>query len=79
VVVIIAVGVNTGRRRDVPGMEIGTSEAEPIWTESIGDWPSATPGFGTRSTEPFPPSDFMQLTSWNETAARRNLTIREQT
>ena len=35
VAVIIAVGVNTdGRRKDL-GMEIGTSEAEPIWTEFL--------------------------------------------
>ena len=32
VAVIIAVGVNTDGRREVMGMEIGTSEAEPIWT-----------------------------------------------
>lgn len=35
VVIIIAVGVNTDGRREVPGMEIGTSEAEPIWTEFL--------------------------------------------
>lgn len=33
VAVIIAVGVNTDGRREVLGMEIGTSEAGPIWTE----------------------------------------------
>ena len=33
VAVIIAVGVNADGRREVLGMEIGTSEAEPIWTE----------------------------------------------
>lgn len=33
VAVIIAVGVNTDSRREVLGMEIGTSEAEAIWTE----------------------------------------------
>ena len=33
VAVIIAVGVNGDGRREVLGMEIGTSEAEPIWTE----------------------------------------------
>jgi putative transposase len=27
------VGVNTDGRREVLGMEIGTSEAEAIWTE----------------------------------------------
>ena len=35
VAVIIAVGVNADGRREVLGMEIGTSEAEPIWTELI--------------------------------------------
>src|SRR6476620_464295 len=35
VAVIIAVGVNTDSRREVLGMEIGTSEAEPIWTEFL--------------------------------------------
>jgi len=35
VAVIIAVGVNSDRRREVLGMEIGTSEAEPIWTEFL--------------------------------------------
>jgi transposase-like protein len=30
--VIIATGVNSDGRREVLGMEIGTSEAEPIWT-----------------------------------------------
>ena len=35
VAVIIAVGVNTDGRRKVPGMETGTSEAEPIWTEFL--------------------------------------------
>jgi putative transposase len=33
VAVIIAVGVNTDGRREVLGMEVGTSEAEPICTE----------------------------------------------
>jgi putative transposase len=32
VAVIIAVGVNSDGRREVLGMEVGTSEAEPIWT-----------------------------------------------
>lgn len=32
VAAIIAVGVNNDGRREVLGMEIGTSEAEPIWT-----------------------------------------------
>jgi putative transposase len=35
VAVIIAVGVNTDGRREVLGLEIGTSEAEPIWTEFL--------------------------------------------
>ena len=33
-VVIIAVGVNADRR-EVLGMEVGASEAEPIWTEFL--------------------------------------------
>src|SRR6188472_2660491 len=33
--VIIAVGVNSDGRREVLGMDIGTSEAEPIWTEFL--------------------------------------------
>jgi len=32
VAVIIAVGVNSDGRREVLGLEVGTSEAEPIWT-----------------------------------------------
>ena len=32
VAVIIAVGVNTRRRREVLGMAVGPSEAEPFWT-----------------------------------------------
>jgi putative transposase len=35
VAVIIAVGVNTKGRREVLGMEVGSSEAEPIWTEFL--------------------------------------------
>jgi putative transposase len=35
VAVIIAVGVNTDGRREVLGMDVGTSEAEPIWTEFL--------------------------------------------
>jgi transposase-like protein len=31
----IAIGVNTDGRREVPGLEIGTSEAEPIWIEFL--------------------------------------------
>src|SRR4029077_3792610 len=32
VAVIIAVGVNADGRREVLGMEVGSSEAEPVWT-----------------------------------------------
>lgn len=39
VAVIIAVGVNTDGRREVLGMEIGTSEAEAIWIEFFESWP----------------------------------------
>ncbi len=35
VAVIIAIGVNTDGRREVLGLEIGTSEAEPIWTDFL--------------------------------------------
>src|SRR6187401_1669940 len=35
VAVIIATGVNSDGRREVLGMEIGASEAEPIWTEFL--------------------------------------------
>ena len=35
VAVILAVGVNGDGRREVLGMEVGTSEAEPIWTEFL--------------------------------------------
>jgi putative transposase len=35
VAVIIAVAVNGDGRREVLGMEVGTSEAEPIWTEFL--------------------------------------------
>lgn len=35
VAVIIAVGVNSDGRREVLGMEVGTSEAEPIWAEFL--------------------------------------------
>jgi len=35
VAAIIAVAVNTDSRREVLGMQIGTSEAEPIWTELL--------------------------------------------
>ena len=33
--VIVAVGVNSDGRREVLGMGVGTSEAEPIWTEFL--------------------------------------------
>jgi putative transposase len=35
VAVIIAVGVNSDGRREVLGMDIGPSEAEPLWTEFL--------------------------------------------
>lgn len=35
VAIIIAVGVNADGRREVLGMEVGTCEAEPIWTEFL--------------------------------------------
>src|SRR3954462_12109702 len=35
VAVIIAVGVNSDGRREVLGLEVGTSESEPIWTEFL--------------------------------------------
>jgi transposase-like protein len=35
VATIIAIGVNADGRREVLGMEVGTSEAEPIWTEFL--------------------------------------------
>ncbi|KAB1086613.1 IS256 family transposase [Neorhizobium galegae] len=35
VAAIITVGVNADGRREVLGLEIGTSEAEPIWTEFL--------------------------------------------
>ncbi|WP_290888495.1 transposase [Hoeflea sp.] len=39
VAVIVAVSVNSDSRRKVLGMEIGTSEAEPIWTELLRKLP----------------------------------------
>ncbi|WP_246716257.1 IS256 family transposase, partial [Aurantimonas sp. DM33-3] len=35
IIAVGAVGVNADGRREVLGMEIGTSEAEPIWTEFL--------------------------------------------
>jgi transposase-like protein len=35
VAVIIAVGVNADGRREILGLEVGTSEAEPIWTDFL--------------------------------------------
>ena len=35
VAIIVAVAVNTGGRREVLGMTIGHSEAEPCWTEFL--------------------------------------------
>ena len=43
VAVIIAVGVNADGRREVLGMEIGTSKAEPIWTEFLRKLPRRGP------------------------------------
>ena len=37
VAVTLAVGVNTDGRREVLGMAIGASEAEPFWTEFLRD------------------------------------------
>jgi putative transposase len=39
VAVIIAVGVNNDGRREVLGMEIGASEAEPFWTAFLQTHP----------------------------------------
>jgi len=33
--VIIAVGVNTDGTRELPGLAVGPSEAEPFWTEFL--------------------------------------------
>ena len=38
IAVTIAVGVNTAGRREVLGMSIGDSEAEPFWTEFLRDF-----------------------------------------
>src|SRR3954451_11686618 len=35
VAVIVAVGVNTEGQREVPGLKVGASEAEPFWTEFL--------------------------------------------
>jgi nucleoside-diphosphate-sugar epimerase len=35
VAVIVAVGVNTDGQREVLGLKVGASEAEPIWTEFL--------------------------------------------
>ena len=35
VAVIIAVAVNTDGRREVVGMQVGASEAEPFWTDFL--------------------------------------------
>jgi putative transposase len=35
VAAIIAVGVNSDGRREVLGLDIGVSEAEPFWTEFL--------------------------------------------
>ena len=41
VAVIIAVGVNADGRREVLRLEVGTSEAEPIWTDFLRTLPRA--------------------------------------
>ena len=33
--VIIAIGANTRGRREVPGLKVGASEAEPFWTDFL--------------------------------------------
>jgi putative transposase len=38
VAVIVAVGVNSDGRREVLGMTVGHSEAEPFWVESCAAW-----------------------------------------
>jgi transposase-like protein len=35
VAVIVAVGVNTDGQREVLGLKVGASEAEPFWTEFL--------------------------------------------
>ena len=35
VAVIVAVGVNTGGQREVFGLQVGASEAEPLWAEFL--------------------------------------------
>jgi putative transposase len=37
VAVIFAVGVNSDGRREILGLEVGTSEAEPVWTDFLRD------------------------------------------
>jgi putative transposase len=41
VAVIVAVGVNADGRREVLGMTIGHSEAEPFWVEFLRSSPGA--------------------------------------
>ena len=42
VAVAVVVGVNTDGRREVLGMHIGCSQAEPFWTAlSLASWPVA--------------------------------------
>jgi transposase-like protein len=43
VAVVIAVGVNSDGRREVPGLDIGASEAEPFWTEFLRKLGSVRP------------------------------------
>jgi transposase-like protein len=62
VAVIIAVGVNSDGRREVLGMDIGASEAEPFWTAFLrkltrrgcagSSWSSPTPMKASRRRSP---------------------------
>ncbi|WP_425352609.1 transposase [Methylobacterium terrae] len=46
VAVIVAVGVNADGRREVPGLDIGPSEAETSWTEFLRKAGPARPARG---------------------------------
>ena len=50
VAVIVAVGVNTDGRREVLGMDIGPSEAEPFWTASFASSPAAASAASSSSS-----------------------------
>jgi len=54
VAVIIAIGVNTDGRREVLGLEIGTSEAEPIWTPHGTCLAAPRPGFPFDPPQAYP-------------------------